>query len=50
MKSTFDFIERIEIEKYSQTEKLETPLTETLFASAGGVEVSEVSRGRDSRE
>ncbi len=24
-KSTFDFIERTEIEKYSQTEKLETP-------------------------
>lgn len=50
MKSTFDFIGRTEIEKYSQTKKLETPPTEALFASASGVEVSEVSRGRDSKE
>ncbi|WP_213369157.1 hypothetical protein [Mesobacillus boroniphilus] len=49
MKSFFDFIVRTEIEKYSRLSRnAETGDSdkEALFASAGGVEVSEVSRRR----
>ncbi|GAE46873.1 hypothetical protein [Mesobacillus boroniphilus] len=52
MKSFFDFIERIEIEKYSRLPRnAETGDSdkEALFASAGGVEVSEFLGG-DTRQ
>ncbi|ESU31122.1 hypothetical protein G3A_18355 [Bacillus sp. 17376] len=48
MKSLFDFIGRIEIEKYSRLSRnAETGGSdkEALFASAGGVEVSEFLGG-----
>ncbi|UYZ21496.1 hypothetical protein [Mesobacillus jeotgali] len=49
MKSFFDFIGRTEIEKYSRLSRnAETGDSgkEALFASAGGVEVSEFLGGR----
>ncbi|MCM3572933.1 MULTISPECIES: hypothetical protein [Mesobacillus] len=49
MKSFFDFSGRAEIERYSRLSRnMETGDSdkEALFASAGGVEVSDVSRRR----
>ncbi|WP_102261870.1 hypothetical protein [Mesobacillus jeotgali] len=52
MKSFFDFIGRTESKSIGdcpETQKLETPPAEALFASAGGVEVSEFLGG-DTRQ